>query len=295
MNYREKFFLPHIAKLQEYVLEKYDLVINIGAELEFYVNSHDVPHIISKLQEQGFILEAERGYWQYEIIFNYTPGLEELCSKIANTRLELRFYCKQHEGSALFAAKPFIEDYGSGLHLHLSLHNQDDNLNAFEAEEGRDLLYRVIAGILDISAEATYLLCKNKGDYLRFEPRFDGPTHISWGGNNRTVLLRIPDIGNKRLEFRLPPASSSISAAVFALCVGVVHGLEQQLALPDRIYGNAFDGQYNLQPLPKDIIEAYNAFANGKKILYYIDDLLLDKQKPNTTLLLEKIIWKNML
>ncbi len=287
--------------LQQHILKQYGLKLYVGAELEFYLIGDNVPYILEGLQKNGVILETERGYWQYEMVFQHTNNLGELCDEIITKRTEVAFYAKQYGGKALFGAKPYAEDYGSGLHFHLTLHHPESTHNVFQAQTVEDevyaeyLLQRVISGLLDISDEAVYVLCKQSQDYRRFEPHFDGPTHVAWGGNNRTVLLRIPGDGARRIEFRLPPSSCNIAAAIFVLCIGVVHGLVHDLPMHPRIYGNAFDSQYNLKSLPKNSKEAYNAFAKGKKILYHVQTLLMNKDDSKSKFSIEKILWKSML
>jgi len=92
------------------------------------------------------------------------------------------------------------------------------------------------------------------------------PTTIISGGNNRTTIIRIPDSKPpfRRIEYRLPPASTDPSLAVQILLLSVQHGLKNQLNPPDRTYGLAHDTQYQLPQLPSNLTEAQAIFENGK-------------------------------
>ncbi len=88
------------------------------------------------------------------------------------------------------------------------------------------------------------------------------PTHISFGGNNRTVAIRMPDSRPHRLEHRLSSPSIEPYIAIYAILKSILLGLDN----PDIInkipktFGNAFDDQYNLVALPKSRQEALSLF-----------------------------------
>ena len=85
---------------------------------------------------------------------------------------------------------------------------------------------------------------------MRLNHKFLAPTHICYGNNNRSVMLRLPSGPFNRLEHRLPssdacPFSITI-ATLWAIKEGINLGLE--LNYP-KIYGNAFDPIYHLEPI----------------------------------------------
>jgi glutamine synthetase len=85
-------------------------------------------------------------------------------------------------------------------------------------------------------------------DYQRLDSRFMAPTHICYGGNNRTTLIRIPDSLPKRIEHRLASADANPYEVIYAILSSIYSGLKhpQQITKIDKIYGNAYDPQYNL-------------------------------------------------
>ena len=98
--------------------------------------------------------------------------------------------------------------------------------------------------------------------YDRFSKGYMAPTHISYGHNNRTTALRIPN-HNPRIEYRLGSPICNPHLMLYALFLQ----LEQAFANPANItkqpiiYGNAYDEQYHLQKLPANLFEAYECFA----------------------------------
>ena len=74
------------------------------------------------------------------------------------------------------------------------------------------------------------------------------PTHISYGNNNRTVMIRMPDSYPKRLEHRLAAADADPYLVIYAILNSIFQGIPNYAKINrlEKIYGNAFDTQYNL-------------------------------------------------
>lgn len=268
-----------IEEFQNFFEQKFGLKVKFGAELEFYLrsdNQSNVDLILDELATKCLRIENEKGWQQYECVFDYNDSAAVLAQKINEVRTLTQFLARRTDCQASFEAKPYNDDYGSALHVHVSLHNNNGQ-NLFENTEIDENAFigKVIAGILDITPESVYLLCRKQKDFLRFVSSYMAPTHISWGGNNRTTILRIPDSEplSRRVEFRLAAASSDPAAVIFVLYIGLLHGLSQRVKLPDRIHGNSYDEQYNLVPLPKTLLEAKDVFERGGKIKYYMNKI----------------------
>lgn len=169
----------------------------VGAELEFYLTG-DI-NIATFKEKLNLNLKSEKGYGQYEIDLPPTSELTDYCDKITLTRDAIKQLAKDLSGSAIFEAKPFKDDFGSSMHFHISfeglIKDIDNNLEKY----ARSLCYYVI--------EIYPLFMLNISDYARTDKRFLAPTHVSYGGNNRTVAIRIPDSLPKRLEHRLASAN----------------------------------------------------------------------------------------
>ena len=241
----------------------------IGAELEFYLQSTDQKAVVKTVAElsKKHQVDKEKGLNQYECVVSYTADIRALIEQLNKLRADIGSIANACGVVANFAAKPIANDYGSALHLHLSLHDElGENVFSSDSYNDNRPLQNAIAGILALAAESIYPLCPNEHDYSRFAPNFMAPTTISWGGNNRTTIIRIPDSKPpfRRIEYRLPPASADPSLAVQILLRSVHHGLKNHLNPPDRTYGLAHDTQYQLPQLPSNLAEAQAIFENGK-------------------------------
>ena len=110
---------------------------------------------------------------------------------------------------ATFMPKPFAGLTGNGCHVHISLWKDGTNVFVDEAGElGLSALgYRFIGGLLHSAPALAALLAPTVNSYKRLNaPRtISGatwsPNSISYTGNNRTHMVRIPE--GDRLELRL--------------------------------------------------------------------------------------------
>ena len=77
------------------------------------------------------------------------------------------------------------------------------------------------------------------------------PTHVCYGGNNRTVAIRIPDSIPKRLEHRVSAASADPAIIIYTILASIEKGLSRQINTDGykKIFGNAFDNQYDLEKI----------------------------------------------
>jgi glutamine synthetase len=128
---------------------------------------------------------------------------------------------------ANFKSKPFTNDYASSMHIHFNFLEDND------AEK----YARILCHYLPLTITA---FLPKEDDYQRLDSKFMAPTHISYGGNNRTTLIRIPDSLPKRVEHRLASAVAN-SYEVYAILSSIYSGLKhpQEITKLDIIYGNA--------------------------------------------------------
>lgn len=227
---------------------------SIGAEVEFYLfgNSGGVNKVLESISSRGIKIDKEKGTQQFEFIIDHSCDIQNLVEKIRELKKYIYESARQNSVEATFAAKPLAQDYGSGMHMHISLHNEE-GMNIFSDNTIDTNLYLLhsIGGLLSVTKAALPMVCQNAEDYLRYVPHFMAPTKISWGGNNRTTVIRIPDSKpcNRRIEYRLAPANCDPQTLVDIILQGVSYGIENSLMPPKRIWGNANDCFYELDNL----------------------------------------------
>ena len=198
-----KDFTQEIDKLVDILNRKFCIIPKLGIELEFYlrdrnnklVTAAEIKRFKEKLEESNIILTEEKGADQFETQINHTSNILKLLSKINTTKSCLVLVAEKLNLKVLFNPKPFKNDYGSSMHFHLSLHDQKErNIFSEESINTNELLNSVISAILLMLNPSLYFFCEDMlEEYDRFTPNFMAPVNVSWGGNNRTTAIRIPE------------------------------------------------------------------------------------------------------
>ncbi|MGH8355768.1 MAG: glutamine synthetase family protein, partial [Pseudomonas sp.] len=129
---------------------------------------------------------------QVEITLEHGDALQAMDQAVRYKRL-VKGVAHKHGMIACFMAKPFGEIAGTGLHMHVSLADeQGHNLFASEAPQGTPLLRLAVGGMLATLLDALLLFCPNANSYRRFQANSYAPLAPTWGVDNRTVSLRVP-------------------------------------------------------------------------------------------------------
>ncbi len=164
---------------------------------------------------------------------------------------------------ATFMAKPYAEQSGSGLHVHLSLVDAEGRNLFGQTEHGEQHLRHAVRGLQDLMPESTLLFAPNANGYRRLRPMTYAPTAPTWGWNNRTVALRIPPGGPaaRRIEHRVAGADANPYLVLAAVLAGVLHGLAHRKEPTPAIEGNAYAQPQPSLPLTWEA--AIDAFRAG--------------------------------
>ncbi len=282
--------LASVQQLQRHFEQKLHFIPVMAAEVEFYLlgnlaATHPatlLARMNAALKEAGIAAhpaEQERGTGQYEVALLPSDNLARLAAEVQALPMILGDALAAEGVKLSFASKPYPEDFGSGTHWHIHLESARLRRNVYtRSEEGRysrEMLWSV-AGLLETLPEAMLCFAAHAQDYARFrEPKRNAPTHISWGPNNRTAALRLPnkDLQHKHIEHRVAGADADAWMAMLAILAGVAAGLEAQDFPIDAVYGDASDDQYALEPLP-DFETAIALFKQSTLLPKYIGETL---------------------
>lgn len=165
---------------------------------------------------------------------------------------------------ASFMAKPFADQSGNGLHIHISLLDDanDKGRNIFDQSraDGDHRLRHAIAGLQAMMAESMAIFAPNANSYRRLRPEAYAPMTEHWALDNRTVSLRIPPGSGlaRRIEHRTAGADANPYLVAAAVLAGIHHGLVHRLEPSPPITGNSYD-QY-APTLPGHWLDALRAF-----------------------------------
>ncbi len=225
-----------LQKLLINLKSSFNLTPFIGAELEFYLLGLKSDEQLLALQKQiPLAIKKEKGRNQYEIDLKPSNQILSYPDLICKNRELIIKEAKKQGLTASFEPKVFLDDFGNSMHIHLNF------LEDLENEKYANILCHYLPETID-----SFL--PNKSDYLRLDSKFMAPTHICYGGNNRTVLIRIPNSLPKRIEHRLSSANADPHKVIYAILYSIYKGLSNpgEVRNFEKIYGNAYDKQYNL-------------------------------------------------
>ncbi|VEP18965.1 Glutamine synthetase [Hyella patelloides LEGE 07179] len=196
---------------------------------------------------------------QFEMNWNYSDALVT-ADRHAFFKYMVKSIAEKHGFRATFMPKPFANLTGNGCHAHISVWDSLGKTNLFLPEdvEGESelstLAYQFIGGVLN-SASA---LCAFTNPAINSYKRINSPSTlsgatwspntISYSGNNRTHMIRIPDAG--RFELRLADGAANPYLLPAAMIATGLHGIDLQIDPGDRYDNNSYT-----DPLPSDKVK----------------------------------------
>jgi glutamine synthetase len=174
---------------------------------------------------------------QFEINLHHVGDAVLACDHAVLLKRIVKAAARKHGFIACFMAKPFEEDAGSGLHIHMSIVDKNGN-NWFS--QGKDKmalppfsarLRHAVGGLLKLMPESTLICAPNANSYRRLRPDMFAPVEPNWGVNHRVVSVRIPesDENNLRLEHRVAGADANPYLVMAAMLAGVQHGIKNKI------------------------------------------------------------------
>lgn len=235
-----------------------------GIELEFYIEGIEENLFLSsigdKIAQIGFSCEKESSIHQYEVKSGCYSSTNNLIKNFELVKGLLSEIVQKLGGNISFKAKPYLDRAGSALNVHVNLVDSNDN-NLFYSNEQKysNYLLHSIGGLCAMMKKHMSVFAPNDDSYLRFQySDIHTPTTVSWGVNNRTAAIRIPDFAGNfekcRLEHRVPGADCNLEKVLEAIIEGIMFGMENKIIPPSRVYGVASDPQYKMEKLPWNVI-----------------------------------------
>ncbi|MGH8027051.1 MAG: glutamine synthetase family protein [Pseudoxanthomonas sp.] len=187
---------------------------------------------------------AEYAPGQFEINLKHRDDALLACDEAVMLKRAIKAVAQQQGMQASFMAKPFVEQAGNGLHIHVSvLDEKGDNIFASSPETPADTLKHAIGGLQRSAKDSLLLFAPHANSYRRFVLNAFVPLNDAWGYNNRTVAMRIPhsNEANTRVEHRIAGADANVYLVTAAVLAGMLHGLENGFDPGPPVVGNAYE------------------------------------------------------
>ncbi|MCW4453800.1 glutamine synthetase family protein [Flavobacterium sp. MXW15] len=189
---------------------------------------------------------AEYAPGQFEINLRHRADALLACDEAVLLKRTIKAIAQQQGHLASFMAKPFADQAGSGMHLHVSLlDDRGDNVFACTPGAPATALRHAIGGLQRSLRDCLLLFAPHANSYRRFVANAFVPLDDSWGFNNRTVALRVPhsDPANTRIEHRTAGADANPYLVAAAVLAGILRGLDEQCDPGPPVRGNAYAQQ----------------------------------------------------
>jgi glutamine synthetase len=236
-----------------------------------YDHLTSVARLQSELGWSNYASDHEDANGQFEQNFRYAEPMIT-ADRIIVFRYMIHTLATDAGMAATFMPKPFGHLTGNGLHMHTSLWDLGGSTELFRDQaDGRGLglsklAYYYIGGLLAHAAAMTALTCPTVNSYKRLAAAAPNsgaawsPSFATYGGNDRTHMLRVPEPG--RVENRLIDGSANPYLALAAQVAAGLDGIEKEMDPGDPCGANiltldpARAAELGLQKLPSTLVEA---------------------------------------
>ena len=202
-------------------------MFNTGPELEFFLfrqyEGNDTPRVIfedydgyfsstvnsasAKIKKEivstatqlGITMEAahhEVAPSQHEIDPKYCETVT-IADRIVLLRQITKIIASRYGLMATFMPKPKKGICGNGMHINMSIFDHDGNNVFYDEENEKDFQLSEMAryfvgGLVRHSQDICGVLASTINSYRRLVPGYEAPCYVSWGKENRSVLIRVP-------------------------------------------------------------------------------------------------------
>ncbi|MGB0498048.1 MAG: glutamine synthetase family protein, partial [Rubricella sp.] len=172
---------------------------------------------------------------------------------------------------ATFMAKPYGEDAGSAMHIHMSVTDAEGRNIFSDPETGAPsaAFEHFIGGQQTYFYAATALVAPYVNSYRRLIGGYSAPINLDWGYDNRTTGLRIPRSGPeaRRIENRVAGADANPYLAIAAGLASGYLGLIQGIGARSAVEGNSYTRDPDLPVSLLDAVEALGASSELRSVL----------------------------
>ena len=207
---------------------------------------------------------------QFEMNWTYDDALVT-ADRHVFFKFMVKELARQHGLRATFMPKPFMHLTGNGCHAHVSLWDPQGKTNLFLDQLGElglsPLAYHFLGGILTHAQALTALFTPTVNSFKRINaaPTTSGatwsPNAISYGANNRTHMVRIPEPG--RFELRLMDGAVNPYLLQAGMLAGGRDGVARRLDPGKRLDLNMYQpgaAPAGVPRLPLNLLDSLRAF-----------------------------------
>ena len=209
---------------------------------------------------------------QFEMNWQYDSALRT-ADKHTFFKYMVKSIAEKHGLRATFMPKPFSNLTGNGCHVHASLWDMAGN-NVFADAKGELGLSRAAYAFIGGVMHSAQAMCAITNPVVNSYKRINAPVTLSgatWSpntvtytGNNRTHMIRIPDAG--RFEFRLADGAANPYLLQAAILAAGLDGIRSNREPGDRLDINMYTEGHKAngaKKLPLNLLDALRALEES--------------------------------
>ncbi len=211
---------------------------------------------------------------QFEMNWDYSDCLIT-ADRHAFFKFMVKTLSEKHGLRATFMPKPFENLTGNGCHAHVSVWKGKKNVFLDNSDKLglSKMAYNFLGGVIKNAESLSAFFNPTINSYRRINapPTKSGaswsPSSISYTGNNRTHMIRIPDPG--RFELRLMDGSANPYLLQAGVLAAGLHGLQNKINPGKPLHCNMYTDykKYpNLPKLPDNLDQSLEKLKNNKKM-----------------------------
>jgi glutamine synthetase len=230
--------------------------------------------------------DHEDGNGQFEMNWDYAD-----CLTTADRHTFFKFMAKsiaeKHGYRATFMPKPFEQLTGNGAHAHVSVWDKTGKKNLFMSKRDEmglsKLAYQFLGGVLHSADTMAAIYIPTVNSYKRVDAAVTSsgatwaPNAITYGGNNRTHMVRVPDPG--RFEIRLMDGATNPYLLQAAVVASGLEGIANKRDPGKPVDLNMYTEQHKLKKvrkLPENLLDAIRLLDASKVARAGLGDALID-------------------
>ena len=213
---------------------------------------------------------------QFEMNWDYADALVT-ADRHAFFKYMVKSIAEKHGLRATFMPKPFAHLTGNGCHAHVSVWDKAGKKNLFSDPKGElgvsELGYNFMGGLMAHGTALTAISNPTVNSYKRINApdTLSGatwsPNTLTYGGNNRTHMIRIPDPG--RFELRLADGAANPYLYPAAVLAAGLDGMERKLDPGKRLDIDMYAEPHKARgakKLPLNLLDALRELDRNKVI-----------------------------
>jgi len=218
--------------------------------------------------------DHEDGNGQFEMNWDYDDALVT-ADRHVFFKYMVKAIAEKHGLRATFMPKPFSTLTGNGCHAHVSVWDKAGKKNLFHNARDKmglsKMAYEFLGGVLHSADALAAVFNPTVNSYKRIDAQVTlsgatwSPNAITYGGNNRTHMVRVPDAG--RFELRLMDGAVNpylLQAGVLAAGLdGIAHKRDPGKPLDINMYTEGHKVK-NVRRLPSNLLDAIRVFEKSK-------------------------------